>query len=1468
MIILKRKNLVATHEPKKRYKMWKKKKHWVCGAIFFLGTGAILSTDLLNVKADTIDGMNSTTVVENQEKNSTEELPSTIDSTADSTASTEKINNEIDTAKAANEINENTAKSVPVVDAKDINTESSDLQSEVISMKIDYVDEAGSLIKEDQTSGSLEANINYSVSIPEGYTLISNELPSTYSKNINVAKIIVKKNTELAKTAVQTTKALQVFDSNSDAQTNEVVDQNTSQSSTSYTDSTKSITIKYMDEASKTIIQTDSISGVVGEAINYSPNVPAGWEIVDTNVPSQFNDLDQDSTITLKKIEQATTNVASSQKPIISYKTINEDNHVEVTKDNFSNYFNLKGSATYDKLQGIVTLTKDKQNQAGNVTLKSKINVNQSFTLTGKINIGSKTQPNGADGISIDFHNGNTGALGEDGGSLGLAGLNGGFGWKADTYWNTRDDQHGNNYHFEADPEKFHNKRGSNTTFGGFIFNKGLVANTYDGNDAPAQAIDNPNGKFKDISINYDGATKMMTIVYDGKTWSKDISEWITSDELSFIIAASTGTFSNLQQFSIKSFDYYEAATINVKYTDKNQNEIATGSVEYPEGAYKSKTYKTEQKDIPGYVFEKMDKDSKEPEGILNDWGSNGDVVYVYAPLIDSTTESKEVTETIHYVDKAGNKLADDHTDKVSFTRTVSKNGATGEIIYGDWVADNSDNQFDLVKSPEVKGYKPDKSDVASQVVTPDTKNIEVTVTYEPIIDKTSESKEVTETIHYVDKAGKKLADDHTDKVSFTRTVSKNGATGEIIYGDWVADNSDNQFDLVKSPEVKGYKPDKSEVASQVVTPDTKNIEVTVTYEPIIDKTSESKEVTETIHYVDKAGKKLADDHIDNVRFTRDVFTNEVNGEVIHGDWVVENNDNQFDLVKSPEIEKYNKPDKSDVASQVVTPDTKNIEVTVTYEPIIDKTSESKEVTETIHYVDKAGKKLADDHIDNVRFTRDVFTNEVNGEVTHGDWVADKNDNQFDLVKSPEVEKYNKPDKSDVASQVVTPDTKNIEVTVTYEPIIDKTSESKEVTETIHYVDKAGKKVADDHTDKVSFTRTVSKNEVTGEIAYGDWKAENNDSQFDLVKNPEIKGYRPDSPAVGKQTVTSETKDMEFKVTYTPLIHSNTESKEVTETIHYVDKAGNKLADDHTDKVSFTRTVSKNEVTGEIAYGDWKAENNDSQFDLVKNPELKGYRPDSSEVGKQTITPETKDMEFKVTYTPLIHSNTESKEVTETIHYVDKAGNKLADDHTDKVSFTRTVSKNEVTGEIAYGDWKAENNDSQFDLVKNPELKGYRPNSSEVGKQTITPETKDMEFKVTYTPLIHSNTESKEVTETIHYVDKAGNKLADDHTDKVRYTRTVSKNEVTGEIAYGDWVAENNDSQFDRVESPKIKGYEPDKNEVGNQEVTAETGDIDIVITYYKIKNESPAGNEIPKISEPPVTKYQENINENDTINS
>lgn len=93
---------------------------------------------------------------------------------------------------------------------------------------------------------------------------------------------------------------------------------------------------------------------------------------------------------------------------------------VEVNKDNFSQYFDLNGSATYDQSTGIVTITPDDNNQVGNFALKSKIDTNSSFTLTGQVNLGA--DPGGADGISFAFHNGNTTDLGNSGGNLGIGG--------------------------------------------------------------------------------------------------------------------------------------------------------------------------------------------------------------------------------------------------------------------------------------------------------------------------------------------------------------------------------------------------------------------------------------------------------------------------------------------------------------------------------------------------------------------------------------------------------------------------------------------------------------------------------------------------------------------------------------------------------------------------------------------------------------------------------------------------------------------------------------------------------------------------------------------------------------------------------------------------------------------------------------------------------------------------------------
>ena len=119
---------------------------------------------------------------------------------------------------------------------------------------------------------------------------------------------------------------------------------------------------------------------------------------------------------------------ASSSSPM----TPDEAALAHVDKDNFLEYFRLNGSATYDAKTRIVTITPDQNNQVGNFSLTSKIDMNNSFTLTGQVNLGSN--PNGADGIGFAFHSGNTTDVGIAGGNLGIGGLQDAIGFKLDTF--------------------------------------------------------------------------------------------------------------------------------------------------------------------------------------------------------------------------------------------------------------------------------------------------------------------------------------------------------------------------------------------------------------------------------------------------------------------------------------------------------------------------------------------------------------------------------------------------------------------------------------------------------------------------------------------------------------------------------------------------------------------------------------------------------------------------------------------------------------------------------------------------------------------------------------------------------------------------------------------------------------------------------------------------------------------------
>ena len=122
--------------------------------------------------------------------------------------------------------------------------------------------------------------------------------------------------------------------------------------------------------------------------------------------------------------------------------------------------------------------------------------------------------------------------------------------------------------------------------------------------------------------------------------------------------------------------------------------------------------------------------------------------------------------------------------------------------------------------------------------------------------------------------------------------------------------------------------------------------------------------------------------------------------------------------------------------------------------------------------------------------------------------------------------------------------------------------------------------------------------------------------------------------------------------------------------------------------------------------------------------------------------------------------------------------------------------------------------------------------------------------------LKHQNiqsTEAKTVTETIHY-QGAGNQTPADNTAQVTFTRQVSADTVTGEKTYGSWSA---DQSFAAVTSPVIKGYTPDRAEIGSQTVSGDSSDLDFTVIYTKDAPTKPVNPSQPTTLAKPVQAGQ-----------
>ncbi|WP_169790345.1 lectin-like domain-containing protein, partial [Liquorilactobacillus mali] len=492
-------------------------------------------------------------------------------------------------------------------------------------------------------------------------------------------------STSTAKTSESTSSAATTSEDASNSATN------TSDSSSTTSSSQSSTTESTVDSnnattASSTSSSSTNSSSNSSAAVSSSTESTADTTTVGNAAATTSSDSNsvQVSYTTLLDQLKANTVLASEN-----------DSFVEVTKDNFLDYFTLNGSATYDATTGIVTLTPDENNQVGNFSLNSEINMNTSFTLTGSVNLGS--DPNGADGIGFAFHTGNTDDIGNAGGNLGIGGLQNAIGFKLDT-WNNG---------YQAPNKDVDGAQVSSTDSNGFGWNGDSMSAPYgtfvttsdqqiktaDGTEVQrwwaedqtgtAQSLSKADidGQFHNFVVSYDGSTRLLTIEYtqtDGTilTWSTTVDS--SYEAMAMVVSASTGGAKNLQQFKIDSFDFQQAATVNVTYVDQNGNVLATGEVDYPDGPYVTGTYTTEQKDIANYKFIGMADGTNTTTGLssinangtLNENGNNGTVVYVYAPDYQAT--SKTVNETINYVDQNGKTVAESSKSAVTFVTVTN----------------------------------------------------------------------------------------------------------------------------------------------------------------------------------------------------------------------------------------------------------------------------------------------------------------------------------------------------------------------------------------------------------------------------------------------------------------------------------------------------------------------------------------------------------------------------------------------------------------------------------------------------------------------------------------------------------------------------------------------------------------------------------------------------------------------------
>ena len=319
--------------------------------------------------------------------------------------------------------------------------------------------------------------------------------------------------------------------------------------------------------------------------------------------------------------------------------------------------------------------------------------------------------------------------------------------------------------------------------------------------------------------------------------------------------------------------------------------------------------------------------------------------------------EPQTITQTVHFTneDKDGN--------------SGYKDPVTGEIKYNtDWHVASDLNaktgSWEEYTAPSVTGYTPSQAKVEAKTVTAETeaasvtisytKNADIPVPYKPGKDGVNDAinRYVTRTI-IVKEPGKE-PQTITQTVHFTNEDKdgnsgyKDPVTGEIKYNtDWHVASDLNaktgSWEEYTAPSVTGYTPSQAKVEAKTVTAETEAASVTISYTknadiPVpFDPSNKDmyREVTRTINVVDPITGKISTS-VQTAKFTREDknsnagYTDPVTGKTTMNPWTPAKQG--LRAVNVEQIKGYVAKVDGNVDAVVVTPDSANMVVTITYQ--------------------------------------------------------------------------------------------------------------------------------------------------------------------------------------------------------------------------------------------------------------------------------------------------------------------------------------------------------------------------------------------------------------------------------------------------------------------------------------------------------------------------------------------------------